>query len=337
MREVKELLLSNPEHIENILISLDFYKVRKYKQEILCCNSLNGHGNSIHINLTEYIPCRDFKYGIKGDFFSFLMQKRQLELFEILNIVKQELGIDSFTFSKTPVNKVFGGAYQKIRKNVLNEIKYEILNEEILIPYSNKFNIRFFKDGISFETQKKFKIGIDFYSQRITVPWWNYEGSLIGIMGRYLGDSEDIKKWMTVIPFFKLNALYGYSNNYKYLTECDEIYVFESEKGVLLSDTFGINTCVALGRNEISSMQIKKLISLNPKKIIYCLDESLPEEISIKNVKLTQQFLKYRNIKVGYIYDRDNEILKKGSKDAPIDNGIEIFKKLLKGYVVYKE
>lgn len=337
MKEIKELLLQNPEHIENILISLNFYKVRKYRQEIICCNSPKGHGNSIHINLTESISCRDFKYNIQGDIFSFLMQKRQFDLSDILNIVKQELGIDSFTFSKKSTNSVFGGAYGKIRKNHCEQMSCEILDESILIPYLNKFNIRFFKDGISFETQKKFKIGIDFLSQRITVPWRNYEGELIGVMGRYLGDSEELAKWLPIMPFPKKNVLYGYSENYQYLVDCDELYVFESEKGVLLSDTLGINTCVALGRNEISSMQIKRLIALNPKKIIYCLDESLPEEISIKNVKLTQQLIKHRDIKVGYIYDKNNEVLKKDSKDAPIDNGIEIFNKLLKEYVVYKE
>lgn len=329
MKEVKELLLQNPEHIENILISLNFYKVRKYRQEIICCNSPNGNGNSIHIKLNDSISCKDFKYMVKGDIFSFLMQKRSMEYWDVLNIVKQELGIDSFTFSKKSTNSVFGGAYKKIKKNHCEQVTYEILDDSVLEPYLNKYNIRFFNDGISFKTQKKFKIGIDFFTQRITVPWRNYMGELVGIMGRYAGDREDLAKWLPVIPFPKKDVLYGYSENYQYLVDCDELYVGESEKHTLQLDTMGINTCTSLGRDEISSWQIKRLIALNPKKIIYCLDEGLPEEISIKNVKLTQQLIKHRDIKVGYVYDGNNEILPKGSKAAPSDSGKETFLRLI--------
>lgn len=330
MKEIKELLLQNPEHIENILITFNFHKVRKYRDTIICCNTEKGNGNSIHIKLEESIYAKDYKYQIKGDIFSFIMQKRQIDLFDVLNVVKQELGIDSFNFSKKIENKVFGGAYQKIRKNISHSVEYTILSKEILIPYANKFNMRFFKDGISFEAQKKFGIGIDFITQRISVPWGNYLGELIGIMGRSLSDEEGITKWFPIIPFPKIDALYGYSENYIYLVDCDDLYIFESEKGTLQADSFGINSCISLGRNEISSMQIKKLISLNPKRIIFCLDEGLPEEISIKNVKLTQQFIKYRDIKVGYIYDAENDILPKGSKASPGDLGENMFLRLIK-------
>ena len=329
MKEIKELLLSNPEHIENIFTTLGFYKVHKYKQEILCCNSEKGSGASINIKLNDNISCKDFKNGTKGDIFSFLMKKRQLELMDILNIVKQELGLDSFTFSEKPTNSVFGGAYRKIKRNSTNENEDIILPEETLIPYSNKLNMRFLRDGISFETQRKFQIGLDPFTQRITIPWRSLQGELLGVMGRYTGEEEGIPRWLPVIPFPKLNALYGYSTNYKYLVDCDVLYLGESEKFVLALDSLGINTCLAIGRSEISSGQIKRIISLNPKEIIYCMDEGLPEEINIKNVKLTQQFLKYHNIKVLYVYDENNEILPKNSKASPTDFNKDIFLRLV--------
>ena len=329
MKEIKELLLCNPEHIENILVTFGFYKVHKYKQEIMCCNSEKGSGASIHIKLNESISCKDYKYGEKGDIFSFLMKKRQLELMDILSVVKEELGLDSFTFSEKTTNSVFGGAYRKIKRNSPDENKDTILSEDILIPYANKLNIRFLRDGINFDTQRKFQIGLDPFTQRITIPWRNALGELIGIMGRYTGHEEGIPRWLPVIPFPKLNALYGYSINYKDLVDCDVLYVGESEKFPMALDSMGINTCLAIGRSEISSGQIKRIISLNPKEIIYCMDEGLPEEINIKNVKLTQQFLKYHNIKVGYVYDENNEILPKDSKSSPTDFSKEIFLRLV--------
>jgi len=333
MKEIKELLLSNPEHIENILETLGFYKIVKHRTSISCGNSDKGKGVSINIKLDDNISCKDFKNGTNGDLFSFLMKKRQLELIDILNIIKSELGIDSFTFSKKNTNSVFGGVYKNIKKNNHKEVQCNVLNEDILVPFLNKFNMRFLKDGISFDTQKKFQIGMDSLTQRITIPWRNYVGELIGIMGRYIGEEEGIPRWLPVIPFPKLNALYGYSTNYKDLVDCDALYIGESEKHCLQLDSVYINTCVSLGRNEISSGQIKRLISLNPKKIIYCLDEGLPEEISIKNVKLTQQFLRHRNIKVGYIYDENNEILEKGSKNSPSDMGKDMFLRLVNDYI----
>jgi len=327
MKEIKELLLSDPIHIENIFTTLGFYKVHKYKQEIMCCNSERGSGASIHIKLNDSISCKDYKYGTNGDIFSFLMKKRQLDLMDVLNIVKQELGVDSFTFSDKPTNSVFGGAYRKIKRNSPNN-QDVILPESVLIPYAHKLNIRFLRDGISFDTQKKFEIGLDPFTQRITIPWRNVLGELIGVMGRYTGHEEGIPRWLPVIPFPKLNALYGYSSNYKYLVDCDVLYIGESEKFVLALDSKDINTCLAIGRSEISSGQIKRIISLNPKEIIYCMDEGLPEEINIRNVKLTQQFLKYHNIKVRYVHDEENEILPKDSKSSPTDYSKEIFLRL---------
>ena len=329
MKEIKELLLSNPIHIENIFTTLGFYKVHKYKQEIMCCNSEKGTGASIHIKLNESISCKDYKYGEKGDIFSFLMKKRQIELMDVLNIVKQELGLDSFTFSQKPTNIVFGGAYRKIKRNSPDGNKDIVLPEDILIPYANKLNMKFLRDGINFDTQRKFQIGLDPFTQRITIPWRNMMGELIGVMGRYIGNEEGIPRWLPVIPFPKLNALYGYATNYKDLVDCAVLYAGESEKFTLQLDTMEINNCISIGRSEISSGQIKRIISLNPKKIIYCMDEGLSEEISIKNVKLTQQLLKYHNIEVGYIYDEDNKYLPKGSKSSPTDLGKDVFLRLV--------
>jgi DNA primase len=263
------------------------------------------------------------------------MKKRNLLFKDVLNIIKKELNLSDFcSFTKDTLFGIFGGAYNKISRPT-KITSNKVLDSEILKEYCNKFNIRFFQDGINFHTQKKFNIGFDTISQRITVPWFNDYDELIGIMGRYNGDEKDIKKWMPIIPFLKLNELYGYSQNYEFLQECDVIYIGESEKFVLQCDSMGINTALGLGRNAISSEQIKKIIRFQPKKILYCLDEGLPEENSIINVKATEQFLKYSDIEVGYVYDRFNEFLGKESKDSPTDNGIEIFKAIINNCVYY--
>lgn len=328
MDRIKEMLLSNPQSIENILNKLNFYKVRKYRDEIICGNSENGKGNSIHIKIDETLISSDFKYGINSSFISFLMKKRDLEFKDIIKIIKDELGVESFSFSNKN-NGVFGGVYKKIKKNESSN-KYNILDELILKPYKNKFNTRFLEDGINLETQRKFNIGYDVENQAIIVPWWDYEGNLIGIMLRFNNDNDDFIRWMPIIPFSKKNTLYGYSNNYKYLECCDTVYILESEKGVMQLDSMGINTGVSLGCSSISQEQIKKIISLQPKRIVYCFDEGLPEDLIIKYVKITKRLVKYNHIQVGYIYDDNNDILPKNSKYSPTDLGKEVFLQLVK-------
>jgi DNA primase len=338
MKEIKNALSESPQAIENILRILDFNHIKRdtYKKEIICGNSEKGHGNSIHIKLDETLMSSDFKYGVKGDLISFLMKKKKIELKEVMNLIKNELGIDSFCYSKKESNGLFGGAYNKIKK--VNKFEMlNILSEDTLYPFSNKYNTMFLKDGISIETQIKFEIGFDIETQRITIPWRDYEGSLIGVMGRYNGECDHAYRWLPVIPFPKRDLLYGYSHNYMQLENCEVIYVGESEKSVLQWDSMDINTTLGIGRSEISAMQIKKIISLQPKKIIYCLDEGLPEEISIKNVKATQQFLKYYDIEVGYIYDEQNDILPYDSKYSPSDlckeEFLELIEKKVKGVI----
>lgn len=337
MDEIKEMLINNPQHIINILRSLDFHNIKLVKDKIICGNSKDGNGKSIHIKLNKHINCTDWKYNVTGDFIAFIMDKRKLSFKDIMNIIKAELKIDEINFKRSEKPRgIFGGCYENMyRKNNYNE--QIVLSEAELDKYIYKFNTRFLKDGINLKTQQKFKIGFDVESQRITVPWYNYDGELIGIMGRINEDDPEVAKWFPIIPFSKKSTLFGYSHNYNKLSHCNSIFIGESEKFVLQLDSMGINTGIGLGCNTISEHQIKRLISLQPKNIIFCLDEGLPEDISIKNVKSVMSFLKLYKIRVGYVYDRNNKYLELGKKQSPGDLGKDMFKKVVRECVVWSD
>jgi len=329
MIELKKRLMNNPYHIENILEEFDFYNISVGQKEIRCGIDETTNNTSIRIKLNENLTANDFGRDIHGDLFSLIMKSRDVGLRDIIRVVKSELGIDYIEFKRT--KEIFGGFYKNIkrRNQYVNELKK--YDEDVMKEYLNKYNSFFLKDGISFKTQQKFKIGLDHVTSRISVPWYDYEGDLVGIEGRYIGDykNDEVAKWFPLIAFSKSLALFGYNLNYTNLQGSEEIYVGESSKFVMQLDSMGIYNSVALGGNSIHNQQIKQLSWLKPKRIIFCFDEGLDEELILRQVEKAKILLKFFDIQIGYVIDRGNNYLPKGSKLAPSDLGITIFNELI--------
>jgi hypothetical protein len=333
MIELKKMLLNNPDHIENLLEKYDFHNINVGSREIRCGIDEDSNITSIRIKLNEKLTSTYWTKDIHGDLFSLIVQCKNVELRDVIRSVKEELGITHFEFRRN--KKIFGGFYDNIKTRRTNSFEIKTYPREIMKCYSPKYNTLFLKDGISLSTQKKYSLGICHSSSRATVPWFDYEGNLVGIEGRYLGDYEkdEIPKWFPVIPFSKSQFLFGYYNNYQYLQSCDDIYIGESSKFTMQLDTMGKFNGVALGGNSIHNQQIKQLSWLNPKRIIFCLDEGLDEEIVKRQVEKTRLLLKFFDIKIGYVVDKKNKILRKGGKQSPSDVGLNGFNDLVENYV----
>jgi hypothetical protein len=333
MIELKKRLMNNPHHIENILEEYDFHNIDVKSKEIRCGVDEKTNVTSIRIKLNENLTANDFGRDIHGDLFSLIMRSKNVELKDVIKTVKEELGITYIEFNKRKT--IFGGFYDKIKKRNKNSLELKTYPEDIMKDYLNKYNTLFLKDGISFATQKKFNVGVDHLSCRISVPWYNYEGSLVGIEGRYMGDYkvDEVAKYFPIIPFPKSQVLFGYNTNYTSLQSSEEIYVGESAKFVMQLDSMGIDNAVSLGGNSIHNQQIKQLSWLNPKKIILCFDEGLDEELIHRQVEKTKILLKFFDIQVGFVIDKNNKVLEKGSKNSPSDVGLEGFKELINNFV----
>jgi hypothetical protein len=333
MIELKKRLMNNPYHIENILEKYNFHNISIGNKEIRCGIDESTNNTSVRIKLNENLTANDFGRDIHGDLFSLIMKCKDVQLKEIIQTVKDELGITYIEFQKRKT--IFGGFYDNIKRRNKNATELKKYDEDIMKDYINKYNTLFLKDGISFATQKKFKVGVDHSSCRISVPWFTCEEELCGIEGRYMGDykKDEISKWFPILAFPKSQVLFGYNTNYTFLQSCDEVYVGESSKFVMQLDSMGINNAVAIGGNSIHNQQIKQLSWLNPKRIILCLDEGLDEEIIKRQVEKTKILLKFFDIKVGFVIDRENKFLEKESKNSPSDIGLEGFKELINNFV----
>lgn len=332
MNELKQYLKNNPNETEKILKYYKYHSISINNDEIRCAKPNGDNPSSVRIKLNDNLSSCDFSTSYTGDLFSLISTHVGLKYGEILKSVQ------------TMVNKKINGTYESKEENLFDGffndvyIPYELEEEEvtydesILDRYNNgyKWFKRFTDDGILPSSQVKFKIGFDEDSNRITIPWRDSEGKLIGVIARIDNDIPTNYKYIPLIPFPKHKYLYGLYENKEHIKKSKEVYVFESEKSVLLGDSLNYRSFVSLGGNSISTTQVEQILKLGVNKIVVCLDEGLDVSVIKKDIKTIKDCLFMRDCKVGFILDKENKYLPKGSKASPIDLGKEVFEKLKK-------
>ena len=333
---VKKHIIDNPELIELLLEKSGFYKIRKKGNSYKCGNSPETKGNSTNVYINT-LKASDFKDDVHGDLITLIQHQTKKNFPQTIKFICNTIGLDKDEF-ENKIKLPFGGFFTQIGKN--KEIytqPLKIYDENILKKYYKIPSRLFYKDGIMPEIQNKYEIAYDSISRRIIIPHRDTMGNLIGIMGRYNNENLDgeIQKYLPVIPFLKSQVLYGYDKNYNSIQQHGIVLLTESQKSVMKMDSLSINNCLGLGGTSISKTQIKNIHALMPKIIIIGYDEGLEQEFvheQAKKLKLDNPFI---NIKIGYIFDKENEILKKGSKDSPMDMNKKGLKKLLKNHVLW--
>lgn len=327
--DLKNRLKENPHEIVSILEHYEFGKINMLRNEIRCAFDEDTNGTSIRIKLNDELSATDFGRVINGDLFTILMKNRNLTFIEVLNEIKTILGISNIGFSRK--QKPFGGLFSRLNYRKSNNVQeYETYDDEILKQYGNSWNTRFLDDYISPKIQLEFNIGYDMNTNRISVPWRTVNGELCGIMGRLNYDDENLPKWFPIIPFPKINTLYGYSNNYVHLLESDDIFIGESEKFVLQLASYGYRNSVSLGGSNLSQHQIRHILNVSPKNIYLCFDEGLQIDVIKQNAYKFKDYLKLKEFDIYVVLDKKEKYIKKGSKASPSDFGKEIFEKIIK-------
>lgn len=325
--EIKEKLLEQPESIINILETFDCHKARINGREIRCARDDNSNPTAVVIRLTnnENLLVKDYELNTVLDLINYLIKIKNASFKDVMNAIKQELHLDSIYNYKKKVG-LFGGIYNNISRNN-GDISVTTYSEDILEQYGNTPCTLWLEDGISLSTQRKWNIGYDVLSQRITMPIRTSTGEIMAIKGRLNGEPEEFEpKYLYIVNGPMSQTLFGYSENYSSLYE-NEILVVESEKSVLKLDSWGYNNVVALGSNSLSVAQVKLLMSLNPKCITFMLDKSLPLENTKRNADLLKTFCAMRQLKIRYWNWEDNITL--DDKAAPCDSDKEEFEYII--------
>lgn len=327
--EIKEKLLEQPESIEHILDAFGFSKIRRNHREIRCAFEEDMNPTAIVIRLQDNsnLFVKDYERNLSYDLINYLVKSKNIPFKDVMNVVKQELHLDSIYNYKRKVG-LFGGLYDRVSKTN-SDIEVITYPEETLKQYGNTPCLLWLHDGISLETQRKWGVGYCVESQRITLPIRTSSSELMGIKGRCNYEPDEYEaKYLYLTPSCLMSqTLFGYSENYSYLYEND-VFVVESEKSVLKMDTWGYNNVVALGNNSLTPTQVKLLLSLNPKSVTFLLDKSLPLKNTKRNADLLKTFCTMRQLEIRYWNWENNITL--SDKSAPCDDSREEFEYILK-------
>jgi len=331
---IKQHIINNPEYIEALLEWAGFCKIKNRGKEYRCAFDVDTNETSVRVN-KDILSASDFGRGIYGDIISLLEFKTGLGFKEVLKNICSIVGLSEEDVKQKEIVLPFGGFYKHIGKNKEKSEELITIDESVLNQYKLIPSKLFYEDGISPLIQQKYEVGYDVITGRIVIPHRDTRGNLIGIVGRYNAkEVEDgVAKYYTIIPFSKSRSLYGFDKNYIDVQRKKVVILAESEKSVMKLDSMGIKNGLAIGGNFISDYQARNIQSTTPQIIIVGFDEGLEEEYIREQSKKLQLQNPFFNINVGYIWDGDNEIIKKGSKVAPMDLGRDKFEYLVKNKV----
>lgn len=305
------------------------------KNEFRFAREYGRNPSSIKLNL-ETLNFTCFSTNERGNLYSLVMKQKDVIFPKALEYIADLLGLEKSQFNKT-VKLPFGGYYKKLIREIQEpETTMNTYDDSILEEYSGKYNTMFFNDGIDYQTQEKFNVGYDIWTNRITVPEYTFDGKLCGIMGRSIDKNcEKEERWLPIIPCSRSLTLYGYHINYADIQNKGLCVVGESEKFPQQLEGFGCHIGLASCGCHISDTQAKYIKSLLVGKTILAYDEGLSQEYiheEAKKLKIDNAIFKN---KVGYIFDKEHIVLPSGSKASPSDYGREAFSYLIKNCVVW--
>lgn len=339
--KVNEHLKNNPEDIIKLLeeLGLENISFNERRHNIRCSREPGRNPSSVSID-TETLFYKCFSTGKKGSIVSLIMDQRNVNFRSALDWIGLKLHLPgSDNLSDISIKLPFGGFYKAILKNCNDiENQLETLPEETLDEYGVRPNMLFYKDGIDFASQVKFNIGYDLESGRITIPQRDIYGNLIGIMGRMNSSICDYsERWLPIKACPRSLTLFGYSDNIRQIEQGGGCVLVESEKSVMQMDTMGFQFGLATCTNSISDVQAKIIKGNNASinNVIIAFDEGLEESLLREAANKLRIKNKNYSYKIGYIFDKEHELMPKGSKCSPTDLGKETFIKLLKEKVVW--
>lgn len=326
IRSIKQHLKNNYNTVYKLLNYFGYNDISKHGNEIRAAKPGGSNNSSIRIKLDDYMASDDFSSAYKGDIIGLISLHKGMKYGEVVNIIK--MMIDDIIVEVKNETVLFDGFFDEPCQSYY-DYKLKTYDKSVLNKYDKCWNVRFLKDNILPATQMEFNIGYDYDSKRISIPWFDVEGNIIGVMGRINFDSDTKYKYLPLIAFPKQFGLFGLYQNKKDI-ENNRVYIFESEKSVLQAHGYGYKNCVALGGNCIHATQINELLKLNVTEFILSFDEGLEQEIIKKSIKNIRDCLFMReNIKIGILLDKQHVYMKKGSKVSPTDQGKEIWESLI--------
>jgi DNA primase len=335
------------EKIEDVLEKLECWSIDTEQSGKLYVAGLpdGDTKRSVQIKNTEYLSAAIRTKGINGDIFdvvSYIIynseseESRKATLNKSKFWVCQQLGyvefIDDF-YKETadPTTKIhtYNKWLQDIRRKRKQSytIENEVLPDSVLNQFGNIPYKGWLDEGLTIRTQKKFQIGIDVKSDRVTFPIHNSKNQLVGIKGRYCGKDKRIEesyKYLYIYPCNKSIEFYNFNRALSYIEKNKEVYIVEGAKTTWYLDQWGYQNVISIEGDSLSDQQISLLKRLPLNTVFtFVWDKDKTAEFVVNEAKRLTGRLKYG------IFDKDNLL---EGKDSPSDKGKEVWEKLCTDY-----
>lgn len=325
VEEVSEQLRQNPDLIITVLVKLGFPEDKiKYhaSSKYITSPRPDPEANNM-MGFMIYCESLWYKFNTrsgKGNIYTLVMDMKKISFPQAVKQIAKWIGYE--IKEDNNVSLPFGGFYKSFipRHEERLDTELETYDPKILPPQA--CNLRFRKDGISYDTQQKFDLRFDLEDNSILIPIYNINNELVGCKARINEDAPISHKYWAKLPFSKTSVVYGISQNYKSIVSKRKVIIFEAEKSVMQCFDFGCHIAVAVMGHDISKAQAKIIKSLMCDEIIIAFDEGVSECEIKKAAKMV--YMKNFN-KVSYLYGG----LPKGSKKSPSDLGKDQFQKLV--------
>lgn len=219
---------------------------------------------------------------------------------------------------------------------------FKNIDEKVLNQFYDYYHKAFYEDNISFDALRKFEIKYDILNQRIIIPHRAINGNLIAVRCRNLDKKlvDDGKKYMpitykhSILSAPSSQYFYGLYQNQEAIRLCKRVILVEAEKSVMQYETMfpNANIALALSSSNLSNFQIEILKDLGVEEVVIALDKEFDcvgtDEERLYFNKIQKTIINRLNFcTVSLIWDTTNLLNK---KDSPTDKGKEVFLQLFK-------
>lgn len=332
------------EEVKNILSSYEVYTQGETEKEIIfptaCHNLENGSPKLYYFKDEKIFRCFT-ECTAMFDIFDLIQKMEKLRGREIS--LPKAMDIAGVEQKGGPKNEIVSDLqYLKRLQKVVGPIEepteVRILDKNILESFSVADNglQSWLQEGISMESILKFKIKYDFTTNAIIIPNFDHEGNLVGVRGRFLSKNAKAK-YMPIFYGGQVLShptgrfLYGYNENKKRIREKGFVVLFEGEKSVLKMQTIypDDNMSLSTSGKKITLDHLNALLKLNIGEVVLAYDADYQNDEEKK--QKIEEYDKIVSILKPYftvsIMVDNGKLL--NFKDSPIDQGQEIFEKLL--------
>lgn len=333
-QEIKERI-HKEEQIEQLLVKLDCWGIEEEQGGKLIVAGLPDGDNprSVQIKNKPSLDAAIRSKGITGSIFDIVSyikydgdteEKRKSLLGKSKYWICNTLGyfeyVDEFykvTADKREEKVNYNSWLKKVKRNPIKEIE---INKIISNDYRERFGVvpykKWFDEGLSTVTQRKFEVSIDVQSERIVFPIHNKLGELIGYKGRYCGKIKEIEekyKYLYVVPCNKSIEFFNLHRALPYIKEKKEVLIVEGAKTVMYLDQWGYKNAISIEGDILTDGQILLLKELGFHiKYVFIWDKDKDTKFIYEEANKLKGRLRYS------IYDVDNLLQ---DKDSPTDRG----------------